>query len=136
MKLACVCLAALLPGLLSAKEKTPPKDPGEIVTLDAYRVSGKAIGNFCIAIRILHNAEHKKTKLFIIDVSEHSDAEKLGLQVGDEIVKIGGVPVEDMDPRVTKDSPLGKIFLNRTPGDTVDLEVVTRRTKQVTLRAT
>jgi C-terminal processing protease CtpA/Prc len=106
-----------------------------VVTLVPYRVSGRAVGNFSIAIKVLYEPERKKTQLIIVDVTQNSDAEKLGLQSGDEIVKIGGVPVEDMDPTVTKDSPLGKIFLNRVPGDTIDLEVVTRRTKQVTLHA-
>lgn len=136
MKLARVLLVLSLPGLLPAAETKPKAKPEEpVVTLVPYRVSGRAVGNFAVAIQVLHDPALKKTRLLIIDVTQRSDAEKAGLQAGDEIVKIGGVAVEDMDPRVTKDTPLGKIFLNRARGDAIDLEVVTRRTKQVTLRA-
>ncbi len=135
MKFTPVLVSFALLGLLVAKEKEPPAPADEIVTLDTFKVRGTPLNSFALSMRILVNAEHKKMRIVVTEVIENSDAQALGLQVGDEIVRINGEPVEDMDPRVGKDSPLGKVFLNRAPGDTIDLEVVTRRTKEVTLRA-
>ncbi|HET7535701.1 MAG TPA: PDZ domain-containing protein [Candidatus Didemnitutus sp.] len=136
MKSACtVLLWLVLVGSLSAAEKMPAEPEEKIVTLDSYDVRGRPVSSFPITIQVQYNPELKKTKLVIIYVTPESDADRQGLRAGDEIVKIGGKPVEDMDPRVTKDSPIGKIFLNRKPGDRLDLEVVTHRTKAITLRA-
>lgn len=136
MKLACtVLLPLLLVGSLSAAEKVPDAPEGKVVTLDSYDVRGRPVSSFPITIQVQYSAELKKTRLVIIYVTPDSDADRQGLRAGDDIVKIGGQPVEDMDPRVAKDSPIGKIFLNRKPGDRLDLEVVTHRTKSVTLRA-
>ncbi len=55
---------------------------------------------------------------------------------GDEIVKLGGVTVTEFDSQVARDSPLGRIFLNRTPGEPLDLEVLVRRPEKITLRTT
>jgi C-terminal processing protease CtpA/Prc len=138
MKFVRLLILLALPGLLLAKEtKAKPGETagGKAVTLDAYKFTDQAIGSFTIAIRTAREADSRKTRIFIIEVAAASDAEGSDLRVGDEIVKIGGVPVENMDPLVTKETELGKIFLNRKPGAPLELEVVTRRTKQVTLRA-
>ena len=81
-------LVFLLVGSLLGADKAPAPLGKDVVTLDAYKVTDRAIGSFTIAIRTMHNAEHKKTRIFIIEVQEDSDAERADLQVGDEIVKI------------------------------------------------
>jgi S1-C subfamily serine protease len=135
MKLSPALVSFVLFGLLAAKEKAPVYLENDVVKLDTYKVRGDPINSFALAMRILFSADHKITKVVVTEVIENSDAQALGLQVGDEIVAINGEPVASMEPRVTKDSRLGRAFLNREPGDTIDLAVVTRRTKQVTLRA-
>lgn len=138
MKVTRLLILLALPGVLLAKDpkaKSPAPDDKPPVTLEAYKFTDQAIGSFTIAIRTAQEAESRKTRIFIIEVAEESDAERLDLRVGDEIVKIDGVPVESMDPLVTKGTALGKIFLDRKAGAPLNLEVITRRTKQVTLRA-
>ena len=75
------------------------------------------------------------THIFITKVHPGTDADKAGLQEGDEIVKLDGEPVKGLDPRIVKDSPLGRILLNRTPGEALNLEVITHRKQELTLHA-
>ena len=133
--LPLVVLALLSP--LSAKDKKPPALAGdEVVVLDPFKVRGTATSNFAIDIRILVSTDTGKVfKIVIAKVYEDTDAADLGLQAGDEIFKIDGVSVEGMDPKIDIASQIGMIFLNRHPGDTLRLEVITRRTQKVTLRA-
>ena len=133
--LPLVALALLAP--LAAKDKKPPAPTGdEVVVLDPVKVRGTATSNFAIDIRILVNADTRKVfKIIIAKVYEDTDAADLGLESGDEIARIDGVPVEGMDPKIDIASQIGQIFLNRHPGDTLRLEVITRRTRKVTLRA-
>lgn len=135
MKLAHALLLLSLPCLVLAKEKEPPKPEGETVTLDTFKVRDNAVSSFAISLRILYNKDHKNTRIFITYVMKNSDADRLGLHVGDEIMKINGQPVENLEPRVTPDTELGKLLLNRHPGDPLALEVMVRRAQQVTLRA-
>ena len=134
MKLARLVffLALLCP--LVAKDK-PPKD-GELLILDPVKVRGNATSNFAIDIQITVNSQTKKVAgMKITRVFEKSDAEELDLQAGDEILFIDGVPVEGMDPKIDFRSQIGKIFLNREPGDRLKLEVRTLRIRSVTLQA-
>lgn len=130
-----VLLASLvLLAPLGAKDKAPAD--GKVFILEPFKVKGAAASNFAIDIRILVDAGTNKVyKILITRVVEDSDAAELGLQTGDEIVKIDGVPVEGMDPKVDISSQIGRIFLNRQPGDKLKLEVLTRRIQEVTLRA-
>ena len=132
-----VMLASLvLLAPLCAKDKPPAPSDGKVFILEPFKVKGTAASNFAIDIRILVDAGTSKIfKILITRVVDDSDAAELGLQVGDEIVKIDGVPVEGMDSKVDVASQIGRIFLNRHPGDQLKLEVLTRRTQKVTLRA-
>jgi S1-C subfamily serine protease len=132
--LLLVSLALLAP--LSSKGKPPAPADGKVLELEPFKVKGTAASNFAIDIRILVDAGTKKVfKVVVMRVAEDSDASDLGLQVGDEIVTINGVPVAGMDSRVDITSQIGRLFLNRHPGDSLKLEVITRRTQKITLRA-
>lgn len=137
MKLVLVFLSLALLSPLSATDKPlPPPDESEVIALEPFTVHGHPISNFAIDFQIFVNTKTKRSiKIFITRVLEDTDASDLGLQAGDEIVKIDGVPVAGMDPEVEINSQLGRIFLNREPGALLRLEVVTRRTQKVTLRA-
>ena len=129
-----VLLVFLAP--LSAKEKPPAPANGQVIALEPFKVQGTAASNFGIDIRILVDVRTKKVfKIVITRVAEDSDASDLGLQVGDEIVKIDGLLVQGMDPKIDTTSQIGRIFLNRHPGDQLKLEVITRRPQKITLRA-
>jgi S1-C subfamily serine protease len=134
MKLAPLWLSFVLLCPVIAKDKPPEEN--EIVVLDPFKVRGDAVSNFAIDIRVIANAESKKVaQIIITHVYEDTDAADLGLQAGDEIVKIDGIPVEGMDSKIDIASQIGRIFLNRHPGDALRLEVITRRTQKITLRA-
>jgi S1-C subfamily serine protease len=129
-----VSLAMLAP--LSAKEKPTAPADGKVLELEPFKVKGTAASNFAIDIRILVDAGSGKVfKIVVTRVAEDSDASDLGLQVGDEIVSINGLPVAGMDSKVDLNSQIGRLFLNRHPGDSLKLEIMTRRTQKVTLRA-
>jgi len=133
MKLAPLLLSIALLSPLCAKDKTPT---GEVLVLDPLQVKGSPSSNFAIDIQVFVNAKTKKVALIkVTHVHEDTDAAELGLEAGDEIVEIDGVPVEGMNPKVDMNSQIGQIFLNRHPGDTVRLKVVTHRTRNITLRA-
>ncbi len=138
MKLALsLLLLVLVVPLFAAEEAAEAPTDSKVVVLKPLKVQGTATGDFSIDVHILVDPQTKKVlRILITRVTEHSDAAALGLQAGDEILKIDGVPVVGMDGIVAKDSQLGKIFLNRQPGDTANFEIAMQRTKTFTLRAT
>ena len=134
MRLASLALSLALLAAGFAKDKPPVSE--ETLVLDPIKVRGNATSNFAIDIQIVVSPQTNKViTIRIAKVFENSDAADLDLQVGDLIVKVDGVPVEGMDPKIDFRSEIGKIFLNRKPGDTLKLEVLTRRIRDVTLRA-
>ncbi len=144
MKPAAFLLApALLAPPVAAQDAPPaPAEPPaatsadeKVVNLEPFRVKGNAVGNFAITVQVFIREDNGKMQLIISKVLPDSDAERAGLQEGDEIVKIGGLLVADMEPDVGKDSALGRLLLNRKSGDILDLEVVNRRPRPVRLRA-
>jgi C-terminal processing protease CtpA/Prc len=136
MKPALFLVSLLLLVPLSAKDKPPAPGTTKVFELEPFRVKGTAASNFAIDIRILIDSRTNRVfKILITRVAADSDASDLGLQVGDEIVKIDSIPVEGMDPKVDITSQIGRIFLNRHPGDPLRLEIITRRTQKITLRA-
>jgi membrane-associated protease RseP (regulator of RpoE activity) len=140
MKVVFTLLALLLSvGLAPAKEKkpSPPAATGDkIYVLDPIKVKGSPIISFAIDITVYAEPGSRKIdRIFIKRVLPDTDAEKAGLQAGDEIVKLDGIAVKELDAIVSIESPLGKILLNRTPGEPLKLEVLTRRAQEFTLRA-
>lgn len=107
-----------------------------MVILEPMKITGTPIISYAIDIWIYQDPATKKVdRIFISKVWPNTDAAAAGLQVGDEILRIDGVPVKDFPAAVSVDSRLGKLFLNRRPGDPLKLEVLTRRAENVTLRA-
>lgn len=132
--LALLCLASIP---VSAKEeKTPAPAREPVIVLEPLKIHGSPIISYAIDITVYGDPETKKVnRIFIARVLPDTDADKAGLQAGDEIVKLDGKSVKEFDAVVSIDSPLGKILLNRDPGEPLRLEVITRRPQQFTLRA-
>ncbi|HEY4299695.1 MAG TPA: PDZ domain-containing protein [Candidatus Didemnitutus sp.] len=118
------------------KGAPPPPTEGGVVTLETFKIKAMATSNFTIGIQIYVYPATKKVGMILISwVADGSDAEKKGLKVGDKIVAINGTPVNGMDSEVSRDSQIGRLFLNRAPNAPLDLEVEMHRTEQVTLHA-
>ena len=135
MKLLPVLLTLLVLVPAFGKE-TPPAADDKVLKLEPLKIRENAIIAFALDIVIYVEPDNKKvTHIFITKVHPGTDADKAGLQEGDEIVKLDGEPVKGLDPRIVKDSPLGRILLNRTPGEALNLEVITHRKQELTLHA-
>jgi predicted metalloprotease with PDZ domain len=130
--LALVCLATL-----SGKDKIPPVVANEkVLVLEPFKVSESPLISYAIDIAVYAEPKTKTvTRIFITRVLEDTDAARAGLQPGDEIVSLDGVPVKGMEARVGPDSALGRFLLNRDHGEKLNFEIITRRTEKVTLRA-
>jgi len=139
MKTLLIFIALVSAGAAAAKQKEPRlPDPAndKVLVLEPLKVEGQPLISYAIDITIYADPKTKKVnRIFIARVLPHTDAEQAGLQRGDEIVKIGGIAVTELDSRVAPDSALGRIFLNRDPGEPLDLEVLVRRPERFTLRA-
>lgn len=130
-----LALACLTPA--PGKEKNPPAPANEkILVLDPIKIQGSPIISYAIDISVYADPKTKKVnRIFITRVIPGTDAERAGLQAGDEIVRLDGVAVKELDSEVSVRSPLGRIFLNRRPGEPLNLVVLTRRPEKVTLQA-
>jgi len=135
MKLLPVLLVLLALVPASSKEAEPIPDD-KLLKLDPLKIHENAIISFALDIVIYVDPQDRKVShIFITKVAHGSDAEKAGLQPGDEIVKLDGEPVKGQDPRVLKDSPLGRLLLNRSPSEFLKFEIIAHRTQEFTLRA-
>jgi S1-C subfamily serine protease len=139
MKATPALLALLCVVAAPAKDKaaSPAPSAGEkVLELEPMKIEGRPIISFAFDIVIyVDPATTKVSRIFITRVHEGTDADRLGLHEGDEIVKLEGVPVKGMEASVKPESTLGRLFLNRTPGDPLDFEAIVRRTERLTVRA-
>lgn len=137
MKTASLLLALVCLATVWGKEEKPPAEASDkVLVLEPVKIKGSPIISFAIDIAVYADPKTKKVnRIFISRVHPDTDAEKAGLQPGDEIVKLDGVSVKELDCEVSRESALGRIFLNRTPGDPLKLEALTRRPQQFVLRA-
>lgn len=133
-RLPSLALLLLMPALVCGQPVPPAKE--KPIELEPMKIHEKPIIAFAVDIVIYTGTDNKAvTRIFITRVLPDTDAERAGLQQGDEILKLEGTPVKGMDPLVAAGSPLGRLLLNRPPGDTMRFEVFTRRVQDHTLRA-
>lgn len=137
MKTGFFLLVLLTVTPASSKENSPPPlTSDKVLVLDPIKIQGSPIISFAIDIAVYADPETKKVdRIFIKRVLPDTDAERAGLQAGDEIVKLDDVSVKEFDAVVSVETPLGQILLNRKPGEPLKLEVIARRTQQFTVRA-
>jgi S1-C subfamily serine protease len=135
MKAVSLLLALLCSTIMSGKEQAPPTGD-KILVLDPIKIQGSPIISFAIDITVYADPETKKVnRIFVARVLPGTDAERAGLQVGDEIVKLDDMAVNEFDAVVSVETPLGKLLLNRKSGESLKLEVMARRAQKFTLRA-
>lgn len=138
MKAALTLTVLFLAVLLVAKEKpnlsVVPVE--ETVTLETMTVRTTPNISYPIDLSIRRDPSSLKVvRIFITKVWDDPYAENAGLQVGDEIIRINGRAVTEFDARIGQQTELGRLLLNRDPGDRLNLDVVTRRVQSTTLRA-
>lgn len=115
---------------------TEPAKSDKPVQLAPFAVKGDPVNSFAFDLVVKLDKQTKRiAQLLISGVREGSDAEREGLRAGDEIVRINGRPITDFPADFSPGGDLNKILLNRPPGERLDLEIITRRTTSVTVRA-
>lgn len=113
--------------------------PSGVVTLEPFRVKDVPLSDFPISFEVTRNAGGDRVmRIAVTNVPQGSATEQAGVKAGDAIVAINGRKAQDFAVGVGKNSELGRIFLNRTPGDEVELEIMpadSSKSYSVTLRA-
>jgi len=133
-RLPSLGLLLLIPAVVCGQPAPAAKE--KPIELEPMKIHEKPIIAFAVDIVIYSGTDNQAvTRIFITRVLPDTDAERAGLRQGDEILKLDGTPVKGMDPVVAAGSPLGRLLLNRPPGDTMRFEVFTRRVQEHTLRA-
>lgn len=128
--LALLLLPAFSPARAAAPAKAPP------VKLAPFVVKSDPVNSYAFDLLVnIDKATRKIMRLTITGVQADSDAARAGLQPGDQIVKINGQDVTSLSPQTGPDSELNRLLLNRPPGESLRLEVLTKRTLSVTLHA-
>ncbi len=98
--------------------------PADVVGMAPYRVRDNPISSFPIGFEVIRNPGSDRISSMVVNfVPAGSASELAGVREGDVIVAIDGRKSEDFAIGVGKDTELGRIFLNRKPGDQVRLEL-------------
>lgn len=104
--------------------------------LPTLEVKDRALCSFGISVQAFGSLKTRQiSRLFVTDVWENSEAEKLGIKPGDEILTINGVKVSEMKGGMQPGSDLFELLVNRGRGARIKLEVEVRVVKRVTLTA-
>ena len=128
-------LGLLLAPWLAVAEP-PATKPDETIALPKYQVKGEAVCPFGIGVGGTREPDtHRIKRLIITDVTVGSEAERLGLKPGDEIIGINGRKVAGMDGTKQAGSELFELLVNQAPGQTIALEVIVHSVKNLNLTA-
>jgi hypothetical protein len=109
--------------------RKPASPPAGIVSLPPFRVKDTPLSKFPITFDVIRTGDSKRvSEIIVTALTEGSSVEREGtIQVGDRIIAINGRKTQEFAAGVEKDSELGRIFLNRGPGDQVELELLSPR---------
>jgi hypothetical protein len=139
-------------GVLYAKAKGAPPAPSPVFNLlrkkspaplggverTPLRVTDNAVSDFPIRFKVIGRTDtHLVQSIVATEVPEAKIASQVKIEVGDEIAAIDGRPSQEFGMWVEKDSELGRIVIDRNPGDEAKLDLVSAKTRQpyfVTLR--
>lgn len=109
------------PSFTLLRKKTS-KDP---VTLEPYTVNDSPLISYPISFKVTRDRKaNHVNEIIVSEVPEDSLTEKAGVKPGDRVIRINGRPAESFTAGVTRESELGKIFIDRPPGETVQLELL------------
>lgn len=134
LPLALAC-ASWLAAAESGAGAAPPAE-SEAVAMPALVVKDNALCSFGIGVQAIGNLETKEiSRLLITDVWEGSEAEKLGLKAGDEILSINGIKVSALKGGTKRGGDLFELLINRPRGARLKIEVLVHTVKRMTLVA-
>lgn len=137
---ACTVLSS--PALRAAQPEPTKAEPAkpapakieETVELPKMAVKGEAICSYGIGLAAQREAGTRKIqRLFITAVADDSDAARLGLQPGDEILSINGHKVAGMDGSMKPGAELFDLVVDQHPGQTISVQVIVHSTRNLTL---
>lgn len=104
--------------------------------LPKLAIKGSPICSYGFGVSAFREPVTKKIKrLFVADVTDDSEAQRQGIQEGDEILSINGTKVAGMDGLMNPGSPLFNLLINQPPGQTIKFEIAVRVPRTFTLKS-
>ncbi|MDB6113576.1 MAG: hypothetical protein JWQ62_521 [Lacunisphaera sp.] len=108
--------------------------PEEALELPKLAIKGSPISSYGFGISALRDPVTKKIKrLIVADVTEDSEAQRRGIQEGDEILSINGTKVAGMDGLMKPGFLLFDLLVNQPAGQSIKFEIAVRVPKTFTL---
>jgi hypothetical protein len=121
--------ARATPAFAPLRKKQPA--PKGVVELEPFRVQGIPLTSFPISFETSRDRITGHVRQIIVrEVPPSSTTEQAGVKPGDQIIAINGRSIREFHGGITIDSELGRIFLNRRPGDTVHLDLIAADSQQ------
>lgn len=121
-----------------ALKKAKPA-PAGAVALQPFRVHEDAITSFPISLRLERNSHSDSVAhLIVTEVPPNSSTELAGVKEGDEILSLDSRAITSFKGAISRQSELGKLLIDRRPGATLEIEIISRgetQPRRVTLVA-
>jgi len=121
-----------------ALKKAKPA-PAGAVALQPFRVHEDAITSFPISLRLERNSHSDSVAhLIVTEVPPNSSTELAGVKEGDEILSLDSRAITTFKGAISRQSELGKLLIDRRPGATLEIEIISRgetQPRRVTLVA-
>ncbi len=121
-----------------ALKKAKPA-PAGAVALQPFRVHEDAITSFPISLRVARNPNSDSVShLVVTEVPPNSSTELAGVKEGDEILSLDSRAITTFKGSISRQSELGKLLIDRRPGATLEIEIISRgetQPRRVTLVA-
>ena len=112
-------------------------ETGEIITLPRFEVKGNPICCYGFGIIATWDAKTQTvTHLYVDEVRPGSEADRIGLQRGDEILSINGRKIADMKGGLKRGGDLFALLVDQPVGRMTDFAVTVRTVKKLVLSAT
>lgn len=109
----------------------------DVVAMAPLRVRSNPVSNFPLSFEITRTESGERVASMVV-TEVFGESRRMGIRVGDAILSVDGRRTDEFSAGVGKESELGRIFLNRRPGDEVVLEILrpgADKPRRVTLRA-
>ena len=95
------------------------------VLLDPMVVSTESLLSFGFGLRVVRShPDNRVLGMYVERVGEGTDAFRKGLITGAQVLRIDGRPVSDYEGTFRSGSELNRIFIGRSSGDRISLEVM------------
>ncbi len=114
------------PSPFPALKKAKPAPAGAFA-LQPFRVHEDAITSFPISLRLARNPNSNDVaRLFVTEVPPNSSTELAGVKEGDEILSLDSRAITTFKGTISRQSELGKLLIDRRPGATLEIEIISR----------